>query len=211
MNETILKALQWRMATKVFDPEKKVRENDFETILESARLAPCSYGIEAWKFIVVENRDVRKQLREVGYDQPKITDADRLVVIARRTDVREHIAQELVDRTAVIRGIDVTTLDGLKKMVQSDVEGKSDESVDAWIRAQAYIPLGLMIETAALLGIDSCPIEGFDSDGVDRILGFHEKHLHATTMIAFGYRGDDPYAKLEKVRRSKEEAIEWIK
>lgn len=211
MNTKIIEALKWRYATKVFDPNKRVSDEDFKTILESARFAPSSLGIEAWKFLVIENPEVRSKLRAVGYDQPKITDASHLVVIARRTDVRESITKELIDRTAKQQGVEASKLEGLEQMVKGAIASRSDAELDAWVRSQAYIPLGIMVETAALLGVDAGPMEGFMPPEVDKILGLSQKHLASTTMIAFGYRGEDPAAKRPKVRRAFEEVVEVVK
>lgn len=211
MIQEILNALNWRYATQVFDPQKCVSPEEMRAILEAARLAPSSFGLEAWKFLVIENPEIRAKLREVGFDQPKITDASHLVVVARRTDARQHITQELIERSAKQQGVDPAKLDGLKNMVERSLAGKSDVEVDAWVRSQTYIPLGIMIETAALLGIDAGPMEGFMPAGVDEVLGLKEKNLTATSMIAFGYRGEDSAAKRPKVRRVFEEVVEFVK
>ena len=205
--EDILKALGWRYAVKVFDPAKKVANEDLKTILESGRLAPSSLGIEPWKFILVENKELREKLRAASYGQPKVTDASHLIVIARRTDARESMVSELMDRTMAIQHVDMTALEGYKASVSGTIAGKDDAALDAWIRSQAYIPLGMMIETAALLNVDACPMEGFDPSQVDAILGLSEKHLTATTMFAVGYRGVDAAASRPKVRRSFEDAV----
>lgn len=211
MIQEILNALNWRYATQVFDTEKRVSPEEMRAILEAARLAPSSFGIEPWKFLVIENPEVRAKLREVGFGQPKITDASHLVVVARRTDVREHITQELIERCAKQQGVDPSKLDGLKNMVEGSLAARSDAEVDTWVRSQTYIPLGIMIETAALLGIDAGPMEGFMPAGVDEVLGLKEKNLTATSMIAFGYRGEDSAAKRPKVRRPFEEVVEFVK
>lgn len=211
MNETILNALNWRYATKTFDPTKKVSDSDFEIILESGRLSPSSIGLEPWKFIVVTNPDVRVKLRAVSYDQSKVTDASHVVVIARRTDIREHGVQNLIDRVSNQRSVDVESLDGLKQMATGQISMKNDEQLDEWNAKQTYISLGMMIETAALLGVDSCPMEGFNSKEVDEVLGLKEKKLTSTIMIVFGYRGEDDFANLKKVRREKKDVIEWVK
>ncbi len=211
MIQEILNALNWRYATQVFDPQKCVSPEEMRAILEAAGLAPSSFGLEAWKFLVIENPEIRAKLREVGFDQPKITDASHLVVVARRTDARQHITQELIERSAKQQGVDPAKLDGLKNMVERSLAGKSDAEVDAWVRSQTYIPLGIMIETAALLGIDAGPMEGFMPAGVDEVLGLKEKNLTATSMIAFGYRGEDSAAKRPKVRRVFEEVVEFVK
>jgi nitroreductase len=196
---------------QVFDKDKKIPANDLQTILESARLTPSSFGIEAWKFIVVENPEVRAKLLEAGYGQPKIAEASHLVVIARRTDLRENISNERIERTAATFKADPSTLDGLKGMIEGTIAGKSDEVLNAWATAQTYIPLGVMVETASLLGIDSAPMEGFVPAQFDEILGLKEKNLTATVLLALGYRGDDKYASMPKVRRDFADVVEFVK
>ena len=211
MNEKIVKALEWRYAVQVFDQAKKVSEADLKTILEAGRLTPSSYGIEAWKFIVVENPEVRAKLREAGYGQPKISEASHLVVIARRTDIRENISKERIERTVSTLKVEPAVLDGLKNMIDGTIAGKSDEALNAWETAQTYISLGSMITAASLLGVDSAPMEGFQPDKFDEILGLKEKNLTATVILALGYRGEDEAAKRQKVRRSFEDVVQFVK
>lgn len=207
----ILEALNWRYATKVFDPSKKVDEDDLHTILESARLSPSSNGIEMWKFLVIEDKETRLKLRDAGFSQPKITDASYLIVITYRTDSVENLTKERIERTAKIQNENPDDLVGLKKMLDNTVAQKvKDGSLESWIRAQAYIPLGIMIETASLLGIDNGPMEGFQSEKVDEILGLREKNLKSITMLALGYRGEDPASARPKIRRNFDEVIEFI-
>ncbi len=211
MEQSITKALAWRFAVRVFDATKSIKKEDLAIILESGRLAPSSFGIEPWKFIVVENKEVRAKLRAAGYDQPKITDASALIVIARRTDMREHIMDELVARTATTQGVSIESLAGFKQMLDGAVAGKDDAELDAWARAQTYIPLGTMIAAASLLSIDTGPMEGFDAVKVGEILDLDAKNLKATTMLALGCRGDDPGAVRPKVRRDFESVVEFVK
>lgn len=207
MKDTILSALNWRSATKVFDPIKKVPDDDMHTILESARLAPSTVGLEPWKFILVVTPDIRAKLRTVGYDQSKITDASHLVIIAQRTDAAQLVT-ELVERTAQTQGTTVDQLTGLKDMAQGAIDAHtSADASQARLAAQTYIPLGIMIETAALLGVDAGPMEGFDATAVDELLSLPAQHLHAVTMIAFGYRGDDSYANFPKTRRTYDNVV----
>lgn len=207
----ILKALNWRYATKIFDPNKNVSEEDIHTILESARLSPSSNGVEMWKFIVVEDKKLRLKIRDAGYDQPKITDASYLIVITYRTDSIKTLTKERIERTAKIQNENPDNLIGLKTMLDNSVAQKvKDGSLESWIRAQAYIPLGIMIETTALLGIDGGPMEGFQPEKVDEILNLKEKNLKSITMFAVGYRGSDPASNHPKVRREYEEVVEFI-
>lgn len=214
MNETskkVVDALNWRYAVQVFDQEKKIKDQDLETILESARLTPSSYGIEAWKFIVVENADIRAKLREAGYGQPKISEAASLIVLARRTDVKENIAKERIERTAQTFGVEESVLADFKSMLDDAINGRDDRGLDQWAAKQTYVALGVMVAAASLLGIDSAPMEGFDPEQFDQILGLKEKNLSATVLLALGYRGEDESASRPKVRRKFEDVVEFVK
>jgi len=209
--EEILKALGWRYAVKTFDAGKKVSDADLSAILESGRLAPSTIGLEPWKFIVVTNPEIRAKIRTASWDQTKVTDASHLVVLARRTDATP-LPSEFVARVAKATGRPEAELAGLKAMAEGSITAHSGNPavLDGWLAAQTYTPLGMMIETAALMGIDTGPMEGFDPAQVDEILGLKARNLSATTMLAVGYRGDDAYAKAPKARRPFEEAIEFI-
>lgn len=204
--EKITKALSWRFATRAFDPSKKVSDTDLHTILESARLAPSSFGFEAWKFIVVKNPELRAKLRAAGYDQPRFTEASELIIIAQRTDV-EHLADELVERTALTQGKAAADLQGLKDMVTGALSRMSTEQAVAWLKNQTYIPLGMMMETASLLNIDNAAMEGFDKAQVDDILGLTAKGLTAVTALAVGYRAEEAGPK---TRRAYDDVVEVI-
>ncbi len=208
--QNIMDALNWRYAVSAFDPAKTVSDENFRAILEAGRLAPSSFGIEPWKFIVVENSELRAKLRAASYDQPKVTDAARIVVIAGRTDV-DALAGELVERTSRVQGVDAASLNGLKNMVVGFIAAKTAEQAAAYAREQTFIALGMMVETAALLGVDAGPMGGFDQAGVDALLGLKEKNLTACSMIAVGYRGDDPAAARPKVRRAFDEVVEFVR
>lgn len=208
--QEIIKAMNWRFATQAFDSAKRVSEEDLKTILEAARLAPSSFGIEAWKFLVIENPELRGKISEAAWGQPKVTQASHLIVIARRTDVRENITNELIERSSKTQGVAPEALNGLKEMVSGAIARRSDAELDVWVRNQAYIALGVMIETASLLGIDNGPMEGFDPAKVDEILGLKEKNLTSTTLLALGYRAESSVLR-PKVRRAFDEVVEFIK
>lgn len=209
MNEKIIDALNFRYAVQTFDPNKKVSSEDLRTILESARLAPSSIGIEAWKFIVVENPEIRAQLRVAGYGQPKITEASHLIVLTYRTD-HENITQERLERTARTQDEPIENLSGLKNTLETGIAQKVDAGAyESWAKAQTYIALGMMMETASLLKIDNAAMEGFNNDKVDEILGLREKNLKVATMLAIGYRGEDPVSHRPKTRRDFSDVIEF--
>lgn len=211
MQESIQKALGWRYAVQHFDPARKVGESDLKTILESGRLSPSSFGLEPWKFIVVENPEVRERLKAAAYGQSKVTEASHLVVIARRTDTRENIIRERLERTAKIQNQDIASLDGLKTMLEGVIASRDDTALDMWNSRQVYIALGMMMETASLLGVDNAAMEGFDPKAVDEILGLSEKSLTSTVLLSLGYRGADSSADRPKVRRAFDEVIAFVK
>jgi len=211
MKEEIIKALKWRYATKVFDSAKSISEEDLNTILEAGRLSPSSVGLEPWKFIVVENKDLREKMKAASYNQAQITDSSYLIVIATRTD-SENISDELIKRAMIAQGKTAEDLAGLKQMADGFITGqKGAGNLEGWFKSQAYIPLGTMIETASLLGIDNCPMEGFDPNKINEILGLASKNLTATTILALGYRGEDVYSKNAKIRREFNDVVEIIK
>ena len=210
MNKKITDALTWRRAVKVFDTTKKVSDADLDTILEAGRLAPSSFGIEAWKFLVVEDPAVRTKLREAAYGQAQVAEASQLVVVARRTDAA-NIPPELIERSAAAQGKSPADLDGFLQAVTGAVMGKPEGPVrDGWIAAQTYIALGMMMVAASILEIDNAAMEGFDRAKVDEILGLASKNLSAVTFLVLGYRGDDAWSKTPKVRRTMEEVVERI-
>ncbi len=211
IREKIIQALNWRYATKIFDPTKKISDEDLHTILESGRLSPSSSGIEMWKFIVVNDTETRAKLREVSFDQPKVTDASHIIVIAYRTDAETNMIKERLERTAKIQNQKVEDLGGLKGILDMALKSKLDtNTLEPWIASQAYIPLGMMTETASLLDIDNCAMEGFIPSKVDEVLGLKEKNLKSVTMLALGHRGDGVASTRPKVRRPFEEVVEFV-
>lgn len=211
MNEQIIKALNWRYAVKIFDSNKIISEDDLHTILESARLSPSSIGSEMWKFFVIKNKEIREKISEASHNQPQVINASHLIILTYRTDAVKNLVKERLDRTAKIQNDDPSKLTRLKTMLENTILNKEKNgATESWIRSQLYIPLGIMIETASLLGIDSCPMEGFQPNKVDEILNLKEKNLKSITMLALGYRGDDPASKRPKIRRNFEDVVEFI-
>jgi nitroreductase len=206
-NETIVRQLNWRYATKKFDPAHKIQAADWRTLAQSLLLAPSSFGLQPFKFFVVENPEVRAKLRAAAWDQSQITDASHLVVFAVKRDVGPADVQRLVDRIADVRGVPVESLEAYKQSMLGSLSRPADQ-VAAWASRQPYIALGNFLTAAALLGVDACPMEGFDADQFDQILGLDKSGYRAQVMVTAGYRADDDaYAKLVKVRFPAEEVI----
>ena len=207
--DQLLSQLNWRYATKQYDAARKVSAEDWATLEESLVLSPSSLGLQPWRFIVVDDPATRAALLPASYGQRQVIDASHLVVFATKAQVSEADVDALVRRTAEVRGVSLESLAGLRAMgVGSVVQGMDDAARLAWARNQTYIALGTFLTSAALLGIDATPMEGFDRAQYDAILDLPEKGLTASVIAAVGYRAKtDKYASLAKVRFSRTEAI----
>ncbi|HSI34800.1 MAG TPA: NAD(P)H-dependent oxidoreductase [Tepidisphaeraceae bacterium] len=211
-NETIARQLRWRYATKKFDPARKVSDTDFETVKQALALAPSAYGLSPWRFVVVNDPAVRAHLRAAAYGQAQLTDASHVVVLAGRKGLDAAYVDKFIARVAEVRGATPTALKGYRDMMVGFVDGlrtaKGDAAVDAWAARQVYIALGQGLETAALLGLDACPMEGFDAAKFDQILGLDAQGYGALAILAVGYRAaDDKYAEAPKVRLAEQDVL----
>lgn len=202
MNKSpIIDALQWRYATKKFDPSKKISEIDLHELLEAARLAPSSYGLQPWGFVVVTDPALRKQLREHAWNQAQVEDASHLIVLCARTDVNEAFVKQYIETIVKTRNVPRESLKGGEDMILGFVKGETPESLVAWAQKQVYLALGILLESAALKRIDACPMEGFDPAKFDEVLGLKKHNMTATVLCTLGYRAaDDHAAKHMKVR-----------
>jgi nitroreductase len=207
MKEKITEALAWRCGIKVFDTSKEVAKDLEDMIIESGRLAPSAYGFQPYKLIKVEDKEIREKLKVASYGQPKVTEAPLLYVIAARTDLGEAFVWEYIDRMVSARGGKKEDSEAFVKQTGGGFENMTFEEKIAYSKRQAYIAFGFMLETAALLGVDAGPMEGFQNDKVDDILGLKEKGLTSVGMMPLGYRGNDDWSTHPKVRISKEDFV----
>lgn len=206
--KTTTEALMWRYATKKFDTSKKLTDETLNQILESGRLSPSSFGLQPWKFILVENQELRTKLREAGYDQAQITDASHIVVFAYKKNLEESDVDNYIQSTADIQNTTPEALSGFKAYIMSTISAKPADIIKIWNSRQVYIPLGIMLETSALLEVDTCPMEGFENLKFDEILGLNEIGYSSVAIIALGYRDEsDESPKREKSRFKMEEVI----
>lgn len=205
--QALLGQLNWRYATKRFDPNKKIPPATFATLLEALRLSPSSYGLQMWKAIVVENPELRKKLQKVSWNQSQIVDASHLVILAAKTNVGNRDVEALIQRIAEVRGVPEASLADYKAMMEGSLAAQRT-ILHIWAAKQAYIALGNLLTSAALLGIDACPMEGFEAAAYDQILDLPTKHLTATVVATLGYRAaDDHYAQSKKVRLAPEDVF----
>jgi nitroreductase len=208
----LLKSLNWRIATKKFDAARKIAPDLWKTLEEALVLSPSSYGLQPWKFIVVTDPAVRQKLRPVAYNQSQITDASHLVVFCVRKDLSAGDIDHYVQTVAKTRGVSADSLDFYKKMMLGSVEGAVKGGyLNEWNTRQVYIALGNFLTSCAVLGVDACPMEGFQPDEIDKILGLSAQGFHAVVMATAGYRAsDDAYASQKKVRYPASEVIAHV-
>lgn len=208
--DALLQALQWRYATKVFDPTRAIPSDHWQALEEALVLTPSSYGLQPWKFLVVQDPDLRSALRPHSWNQAQITDCSHLVVMLAKRTITAADADRLVEAIAAARGQQVADLEGYRQMMQVDlIEGPRRLEIERWASNQLYIALGNLMTSAALLGIDTCAIEGFSPADYDRLLGLEEGDYRTRVVCACGYRSAaDKYASLAKVRYPASELIE---
>lgn len=207
--DQLLEQLNWRYATKQFDPARKIPAAEWQALEEAIRLAPSGYGVQPWVFVVVSDPEVRKQLRAASWDQPQITDASHMVVFAAKKDVTETDVDHYMQRIADVRGASVADLAGFRGMIAGGVlEAKDSAGRALWTSRQTYIPIGVLLTSAALMGLDACPMEGINPAEYDRILGLDARGLTALAVVTAGYRSaEDKYAAAPKVRFPADEVI----
>ncbi|MDE1920203.1 MAG: NAD(P)H-dependent oxidoreductase [Candidatus Omnitrophica bacterium] len=197
----IMNDLSWRYATKKFDPTRKIPRQDFAHLLEVLRFSPSSFGLQPWKFVIVQDAALRKKLRPHAWGQSQITDADTLIVFCALKTMDEGHVRNYVDLIATTRGVARESLLDYEKMLVGTLAGKSAESVSHWMKNQVYIALGVFLAECARRKIDACPMEGFDPQKFDEILELPQQGLESVVLCTVGYRAiDDHYAALKKVR-----------
>jgi nitroreductase len=209
--ELILQQLKWRYATKKFDPTKKIPKSIWQVLEQSLVLSPSSFGLQPWKFFVVHNSDIRQQLVEYSSGQTQVTDASHLVVLAIDKNLDDAEVDRYIARIAEVRNSSVENLLGFANTIKKFLTKFSDSEADNWAAKQTYIALGFYITCAAMLGIDTCPMEGFIPAEYDRVLGLTERGYRSVVVCPAGYRADDDkYATLPKVRYPTETVLEHI-
>lgn len=211
-SQQLLDRLNWRYATKQFDPSRKISAQDWATLEEALRLSPSSGGLQPWKFVIVTDPAMRAKLLPASYGQPQITSASHLVVFAAKRNLNEADVDEFIHHTAVTRGVPEESLAQYRGMLVGGIVQAQDEPGRlAWARNQAYIALGNFLTSAALLGIDACPMEGFDRAQYDEILGLKAQGYASAVIATAGYRAStDKYAEAPKVRFPKDQIFAHV-
>jgi nitroreductase len=204
--------LKWRYATKKYS-SKTIPSDQIDIILESVRLSPTSLGLQAFKvFVIHENSELRQQMLPIAYNQTQVSDASHLLVFAAYNNVTETDVHNYLNNIANTREIPLESLDGFKKSIQGFTGSKNEAQTAEWASKQCYIALGIAMSTAAQLHIDTTPMEGFNHEGLDTVLGLKERGLTSSVILALGYRDEenDKLSRLAKVRKPHHELFEVL-
>ena len=208
-HDSLLNPLHWRYATKAFDPSRKIPAEDWAALEQSLILTPTSYGFQPFRFVVITDQATKEKLVPHSWNQKQPADCSHYLVFAAKETVSREDVDHYLARIAEVRGIAVESLDFFRKMLTGDlIEGPRSRIQQEWATRQAYISLGTFLTATAMLGIDTCPMEGIDPVKYDEILGLSQSGYRTVVAAAAGYRAaGDKYASMAKVRFPAEELM----
>jgi nitroreductase len=211
-NQQLLKALNWRYATKVFDATKKIPAGVWAAIEQSLVLTPSSYGLQPYRFLIVADPAKRAALLPHSWNQKQVVDASHFVVFVARKVMKKADVDSFIRRISKVRGVPVQSLGAYRGMMVGDVvSGPRGKISHEWAARQAYIALGSVMTVAAVLGVDACPMEGLNPAEYDRILDLERTDYKTVVACALGYRAaNDKYASLPKVRFETKDLVRHI-
>lgn len=208
----LLENLNWRYATKKFDPSKTITPEVWAALEDALVLSPSSYGLQPWKFLIVTSPEIKEQLKSLSWNQSQVTDCSHYVVFTIKKNLTAADVDRFVECTATVRDISVESMKRYRDLIVGDVVyGARSLNINEWATRQAYIALGNFMTSAALVGVDTCPMEGLDPVKYDRFLELPQKGFATVVACAAGYRAeDDKHATFAKVRFPNAEMVEYI-
>lgn len=207
----VIEDLNWRYAVKKFDAEKKISTSSFDTLKESLRLTPTSYGLQSFTGIVVASNALREQLVDASYGQRQVADASHLFILCSYSKIKDEDVDAYMQLISHTRNVGIENLHGFSNRIKGEMNAKSEQEILDWSARQTYIALGQLLHTCATLRIDATPMEGFDPAKYSKILGLSEKNLTATLAIPVGYRHEDDATQYgAKVRKPLDDLIQTI-
>lgn len=201
MSNTI-ENLKWRYATKKFDTSKTISNEDFETLKKAMQLTASSYGLQPYKILNIEDKEIREKLRAASWNQSQIEDASHMIVLANMTDFGDELVDNYFENVIDTRNVTKEDVTDYANTIKSTIGQLSQEQKSVWTAKQAYIVVGNLLSAAAQLKIDACPMEGFQSEEYNKILDLNSKNLNAAIVVTLGYRSEeDDTQHYEKVRK----------
>lgn len=207
----VIDQYKWRYATKKFDAKKKISDSNIELIKESISLAPTSYGLQLFKVIIVENQEVKNKLKKASYNQSQISDASHIFVFCNSTKIIGDDIDTYIKNKSSIQNKPISEISGYGDFLKTTLLKKEHKKVSIWTANQVYIALSHLMTFCPSIGIDSCPVEGFDSYKYNEILNLNNRNLNSTVVAAVGYRSNKDSSQYEKkIRKSNDELFETI-
>ena len=202
----LIEQLQWRYAVKKFDDSRRLSDETWSALEQSLILSPSSYGLQPWKFLVITDPTVKEKLPEISWNQSQPKDCSHMVVLAVRKKMDREYIDRYMDTVIQVRALESDSMDGYRKVLTSTVENLENH-LD-WNARQVYIALGQLMVAAAMLGVDTCPMEGINLQAYDRVLQLEDTDYTTLVGCAVGYRHpDDSQSQAKKVRFDREELI----
>jgi nitroreductase len=212
-NAQLNAALEWRYATKVFDASKRIPTETWQTLERALVLSPSSFGLQPYRFLVITDAALRAKLVPFTWGQKQVVDCSHYVVFTARTSLGAEHIDAFISRIAEVRGIPAESLKGYRDMMTGSLisGGTLSKMIPEWAARQAYIAIGNLMTSAAVLGVDACPIEGFEPDKYDEVLGLKGSGFTSVVCCALGYRAAaDKYASLPKVRLPETQLVQHL-
>jgi nitroreductase len=200
----IIEKLGWRYATKKFNSGLNVSDSKMDILKQAIQFAPTSYGLQPFQVVFVKNPEVREKLKSASWGQSQITDSSVLAVFTRKKDINESEVDSFIENIMNTRGVPKEMLTQYEAMMKGTINSLDENQKSSWIDKQIYIALGFLLNTAAVIDVDTCPMEGFDRAQYDEILGLTE--TTSVVVCALGYRDEtDDYQNYKKVRKTQDE------
>jgi nitroreductase len=208
MAKDIIESLEWRYATKKFDPKKKLSQEKLDILKRSFDLTATSYGLQPLKMMIVSEQETIEQLVPMSYNQPQIGNASHVLVICIESEVDTQYIKDYFNKVEQLRGTSREVLEPFEEFLVKDFSDKDREEIQLWATKQAYLAMGNLLTVCAVEGIDSCPIEGFEPKKYDEFLKLNEMGLRSVLVLPVGYRAeDDMFSGFKKVRRGVDKVI----
>ncbi|TDQ27509.1 NAD(P)H-dependent oxidoreductase [Tenacibaculum caenipelagi] len=202
---TLIDNLEWRYATKKFDPSKKVSAQHIELLKRAIQLSPSSYGLQLYKILIIEDSTIKEQLKSVSFGQSQVTDASHVFVFCNYVKVTDEDIDAYFSLKSQIEQVNISDFKGYSDFIKADVNSRTLAEKNQWTSNQTYLAFGNLLNACSELKIDACPMEGFNTIAYNKILGLDKLGLNATVIAAIGYRSEqDNSQNTSKVRKPME-------
>ncbi|MCJ7932236.1 MAG: NAD(P)H-dependent oxidoreductase [Chryseobacterium sp.] len=207
----ILNNLKWRYATKKFDADKKISDKQLSCLKEAVRLSVSSYGLQLYKVLIVSDPEIKKQLQPLCWQQSQIADCSHLFIFCSYKNYNDNDVDDYIKLVTTEQGLEYVTLEGYGAFIKGKVSEKTAMEQTAWLERQPYLAVSNLIMACAEQQIDTCPMEGFTTEDINRFFHLNSKNLNAVVMVAVGYRSKDDIAQYrKKVRKTEADLFEIV-